>query len=130
MRLGAFGRILPPRMAKEDARKWRDVGDVGAVGIEFVVALALGYYAGKWLDHRYFGDRGYATAIGALLGVFTAFKAIWDAAKRAQRRLEELDRDERHEAQEAQESRASQDVRRAQGLPPRFPEDEDEPGAR
>jgi hypothetical protein len=114
-------------MAKEDARKWRDVGDVGAVGIEFVVALALGYYAGKWLDHRYFGDRGYATAIGALLGVFTAFKAIWDAAKRAQRRLEELDRDERREAEERD---AGQAERRARGLPPPAPHDEDEPGAR
>jgi F0F1-type ATP synthase assembly protein I len=116
-------------MAKEDARKWRDVGDVGAVGIEFVVALALGYYAGKWLDHRYFHDRGYATAIGALLGVFTAFKAIWDAAKRAQRRLEELDRDERREAEERDASQAAMRPR-PRGLPPPPAEDEDERGAR
>lgn len=112
-------------MAKGDAKKWRDVGDVGAVGIEFVVSLALGYYAGHWLDHRYFGDRGWATGIGALLGVFTAFKAIWDAAKRAQLRLEELDREEREEAQEREAQAAP---KRSQGLPPARARREDDAG--
>ncbi|GAC1572073.1 MAG: hypothetical protein NVS3B20_24020 [Polyangiales bacterium] len=76
------------------ANKWRDVGDVGAVGIEFVLSLGVGYYAGRWLDHRYFGGAGYATAVGALFGVFAAFKAIYEAAKRAQRRLVQLEQEE------------------------------------
>lgn len=82
--------------------KWRDLGDVGAVGIEFVLSIALGYYAGRWLDHRFFGGRGWVTAVGAAFGVLAAFKAIYDAAKRAERRLRELEekeqqeRDERH----------------------------------
>lgn len=75
--------------------KWRDLGDVGAVGIEFVLSLAAGYYLGRWLDVRYFGSHGYATAVGALFGVLAAFKAIYEAAKRARLRLEEIERDER-----------------------------------
>lgn len=80
-------------MKKTD--KWRDIGDVGAVGIEFVLSMALGWYVGHWLDVRYFGDRGYATFIGASFGIAAAFKAIYDAATRARLRLEELERDER-----------------------------------
>lgn len=79
-------------MKKTD--KWRDIGDVGAVGIEFVLSMALGWYVGHWLDVRYFGDRGTATLIGASFGIATAFKAIYDASQRARRRLEELERDE------------------------------------
>ncbi len=82
-------------MDEGEGRKWRDLGDVGAVGIEFVVSLAVGYYAGRWLDRRYFHERGWVTGLGALFGVILAFKAIWDAAKRAQRRLDELEREER-----------------------------------
>ena len=74
--------------------KWRDLGDVGTVGLEFILWLALGYYVGHWLDHRYFHDHGYATASGALFGVVGAFKAIYEAAKRAQRRLEAAEKSE------------------------------------
>jgi F0F1-type ATP synthase assembly protein I len=74
--------------------KWRDIGDVGTVGIEFVLSIALGWWVGQWLDRRYFGNHGPATLIGALIGVAAAFKAIWEASKRAQRRLEELEREE------------------------------------
>jgi hypothetical protein len=83
---------MPDAVKKTD--KWRDIGDVGTVGIEFVLSIALGWWVGHWLDHRYFGDRGIATFIGASFGVAAAFKAIWEAAKRARRRLEELEREE------------------------------------
>lgn len=75
--------------------KYRDLGDVGAVGIELVLSIVLGWYAGHWLDHRYFHDRGLATFIGATFGVVAGFKAIFDAGKRARLRLEELEREER-----------------------------------
>jgi hypothetical protein len=75
--------------------KWRDLGDVGGVGIEFVVSIAFGYWVGHWLDTKYFGGKGTATLIGSVFGVVLAFKAIYDAARRAQRRLEEIEREER-----------------------------------
>jgi hypothetical protein len=74
--------------------KYRDLGDVGAVGIEFVLAMLVGYYGGHWLDGKYFGGHGIATGIGCVAGVGAAFKAIFDAGKRSTRRLEELDKKE------------------------------------
>lgn len=77
--------------------KWRDLGDVGAVGIEFVLSIAFGWYVGHWLDHRYFHDRGLATFIGASFGIVAGFRAIFEAGKRARLRLEELEREERED---------------------------------
>jgi hypothetical protein len=74
--------------------KWRDLGDVGAVGIEFVLSIAVCYWGGHWLDVRYFGGRGWLTFLGFALGVVVAFKAIYDASKRATKRMEQLERDE------------------------------------
>ena len=76
------------------ASKYRDIGDVGAVGIEFVLCLGFGYYGGHYLDGRFFGAHGYATGVGCVIGVGAAFKANFDASKRATLRLEELDREE------------------------------------
>jgi len=83
---------VPDAVKRTD--KWRDLGDVGTVGIEFVLSIALGWWVGQWLDRRYFGGSGVATLIGTCFGVAAAFKAIWEAAKRARRRLEELEREE------------------------------------
>lgn len=75
--------------------KYRDLGDVGAVGIEFVLSIAVGYYGGRWLDGHWFGGRGYLTFAGFVFGLILAFKAIWDASKRANRRMEQIEREER-----------------------------------
>ncbi|MBI2389935.1 MAG: hypothetical protein HYV09_10115 [Deltaproteobacteria bacterium] len=60
--------------------------------------MLFGWYVGHWLDVRYFGDRGWATFIGASFGIAAAFKAIYDASQRARRRLEEIEREERDRA--------------------------------
>ncbi len=86
--------------------KWRDIGDVGAVGIEFVLCIAFGWWIGSKIDQKWFGGRGTATLIGALFGVGAAFKAIVDAAKRARLRLEELEREELAERVEKRAERA------------------------
>lgn len=89
---------MPRSTAVKKSDKWRDLGDVGAVGIEFVLSMLFGWYVGHWLDVRYFGDRGWATFIGASFGIAAAFKAIYDASQRARRRLEEIEREERDRA--------------------------------
>ena len=104
-------------MGEKRTDKYRDLGDVGAVGIEFVLSLAVGYYAGRWLDTRFFGGHGWATGIGSILGVITAFKAIFDAAKRAQRRLERLEAEEREEQRFAASTGRNRDGRSAQDPP-------------
>lgn len=82
------------RGSPRGTNKWRDLGDVGTVGLEFVLALLVGYYGGRWLDGRFFGGHGWMTGVGTVVGVLTAFKAIYDASKRARWRLEELEREE------------------------------------
>ena len=103
--------------------KWRDLGDVGGVGIQFVLCLAFGYYAGRWLDGRFFGSHGYATGIGALFGVAAAFKGIYDAARRANLRLEQLERDERRDADLRHDEREL--ARRRSDLPKAGPAPDD-----
>ena len=78
----------------KNVKQARELGDVGAVGIEFVLSIALCYWAGHWADVRWFHDRGWVTALGTALGVLTAFKAIYDASKRAARRVEIVEREE------------------------------------
>jgi ATP synthase protein I len=96
-----------------NARKpWREFGRYGAVGMEFVVSMAVGYYLGKWLDGRFFGGKGWATGIGSLIGVYTAFKAIYTASKRMTKDIERAERQERGEDpwdQEANDDEASDD---------------------
>ena len=84
-------------MKVKGAKNTRELGDVGAVGIEFVLSIALCYWVGHWADVRWFHDRGWVTALGTVLGVFTAFKAIYDASKRAQKRVEIVEREEAEE---------------------------------
>jgi len=78
-------------------KPWREFGRYGAVGMEFVVSMAVGYYLGKWLDGRFFGGKGWATGIGSLIGVYTAFKAIFTASKRMTKDIERAERQERGE---------------------------------
>ena len=74
--------------------KYRDLGDVGAVGIELVLSIALCYWAGHWADERWFHARGWVTFGGFALGVVVGFKAIFDGAARATRRVAILEREE------------------------------------
>lgn len=76
---------------------WREYGKYGAVGLELLLSIGIGYYAGHWLDQRYFHDKGWVTLVGFAIGVYTGFKAIWRTAKKMQRDVEiaeKLDRGE------------------------------------
>lgn len=82
-------------------KRYRELGDVGAVGIELVVSIALCYWAGHWADARWFGGRGWMTLAGFILGVVVGFKAIFDASRRATRRMAMNDREEREARERA-----------------------------
>jgi hypothetical protein len=86
---------------RSNVKQWRELGDVGAVGIEFVVSIGVCYWVAHWADQKYFHDRGWLTFAGFVLGVIVGFKAIFDASKRAQKRVQIVEREER-EAREAE----------------------------
>lgn len=69
---------------------WKAYGRYSTVGLELVLSMVLGWAAGRWLD-RHFGWHGQAAMVGAILGIYAGFRAIWKAAKAMQREAERQD---------------------------------------
>jgi F0F1-type ATP synthase assembly protein I len=82
-------------VAGRNRNPWREYGKYGAVGLELLLSIGVGYYLGHFLDERFFGGKGWATGIGFLLGVYAGFKGIWRAAKKMQRDVEIAEKLER-----------------------------------
>lgn len=61
---------------------WRKAAQVGAVGLEMGIAVAIGYFGGNWLDGK-FGTAPYLGLLGLLVGVGGAGKALWNTARTA-----------------------------------------------
>jgi ATP synthase protein I len=76
--------------------QWRAVGRYGTVGIELVLSIAIGYVAGHWADGK-LGGKGWVTLAGVVVGLYAGFRAVFKAAKAAQREMERLDREEAEE---------------------------------
>lgn len=54
------------------------------VGMELVLSVLLGLFAGRWADQR-LATGGGLTLLGFLLGVVTGFRFLWRAAQKMQR---------------------------------------------
>jgi F0F1-type ATP synthase assembly protein I len=70
-------------------------GKYGAVGMELILSIGVGYYFGAWLDGR-FGTHWIAF-VGFLLGCYAGFRALFRVAKQMQRDVELEERMERGE---------------------------------
>ena len=73
----------------------KSVGKYGSLGFELLISMAIGYYAGHWLDGR-FGTTWIAL-VGFLLGCYAGFRALFKAAKTMQRDIENDEKLERGE---------------------------------
>lgn len=85
------------------ARIWLDVS---IIGIQFPVAIALGYFFGRWLDGL-FGTDPWLTIIFALFGITAGFVNLFRItaqAGRAEKQIAEL------EAAEEAKSRGDSDA--------------------
>ncbi len=72
------------------ARIWLDVS---IIGIQFPVAIALGYFFGRWLDGL-FGTHPWLTIIFALFGITAGFVNLFRItaqAGRAEKQIAELE---------------------------------------
>ena len=79
------------------ARIWLDVS---IIGIQFPVAIALGFFFGRWLDTQ-IGTWPWLTAVFSLFGIAAGFLNLFRitaAAGRAEEKMDEL------EAAEGQEN--------------------------
>jgi len=68
----------------------KDMGRYGTVGLDLIVSIAIGYYAGRWIDARV-GAHGWVTALGFLFGVVTGFRFLWRTAQKMRRDIERED---------------------------------------
>jgi F0F1-type ATP synthase assembly protein I len=78
-------------------KPWKEYGRYGSVGLELILSMAVGYFLGRWIDRRFFHEAGWATGIGALLGVYAGFRTLFRTAKRMQQDVEDAERMERGE---------------------------------
>jgi hypothetical protein len=73
-----------------------DLGRYGTVGLELIVSMAAGYYAGRWVDGRV-GAQGWVTAAGAVLGIAVGFYSIWRASQTMERDIRRAEKRARGE---------------------------------
>jgi ATP synthase protein I len=76
---------------KKQVRRARLWLDVSIVGIQFPVAIALGYFFGHWLDKQ-FGSDPWLTIIFALFGIAAGFVNLFRITAQAGRAEEEIEK--------------------------------------
>jgi ATP synthase protein I len=76
---------------KKQLRRARLWLDVSIVGIQFPVAIALGFFFGRWLD-RQFNTHPWLTMIFALFGIAAGFVNLFRITAQASRAEEEIEK--------------------------------------
>ncbi len=74
--------------------QWRGVGRYGTVGLEFALSIVFGFLIGDFLDSR-LDSAPWFTIFWTLVGLAAGSRAIYRAAKAAEREAEELEKNER-----------------------------------
>lgn len=64
-------------MPQQNKHWAKSLSDALNLTTSIVAAVAVGYFAGKWLDGK-FDTEPWLTVAGFLLGLATAFKVIWE----------------------------------------------------
>jgi hypothetical protein len=70
-------------------------GRYGAVGLELLLSIAVGYYLGRWADGKL--GTHWLAFVGFLLGCYAGFRGLFRAAKAMQRDIELEEKLERGE---------------------------------
>lgn len=83
-------------------QRFQGVGSYGTVGLDFVLAVVLGFFGGRWLDQK-LGTNGWFAVAGFVLGVAAGFNNLFKAAKRMRQEME------REDQQRAQRQRTETD---------------------
>jgi ATP synthase protein I len=69
---------------------WKGLGRYSTVGLEFALSVIVGLMLGKWLDEK-FDTGGLLTIVWFFFGLVAGGRAIYRAAKRAERDLRDED---------------------------------------
>jgi F0F1-type ATP synthase assembly protein I len=73
---------------------YRGLGGYGTVGLELVLSILFGFFAGRWIDQKT-GAGGWVTLLGFGLGLVAGFRSVYRAAVRMRREAEAMDERER-----------------------------------
>ena len=73
---------------------WKGLGSYGTVGIELVLSVLAGFYAGRWLDEK-FGTHGWLTLDRFGFGVAAGFRGLYQVAQKMRRETEAEDKRDR-----------------------------------
>jgi ATP synthase protein I len=79
----------------------KGIGPYATVGLDMVLAVVVGLFGGRWLDHR-LGTHGWLTVIGFMFGVAEGFNILWKAARRLREETEREDRELAERARKGQ----------------------------
>jgi len=63
-------------MSEEKPSMWKDLGDVGTLGIEMVLSVFLAGGIGYWLDGR-LGTKPWLMVIGVILGMIAGLRRAY-----------------------------------------------------
>lgn len=69
---------------------WKGIGRYSTVGLEFALSVIVGLMLGQWLDEK-FDTGGLLTLVWFFFGLVAGGRAIYRAAKRAERDLSDED---------------------------------------
>ena len=105
-RVESKGNPEPQEPKTPLAARSKELGEFGTVGIHFVLCIGICFYAGSKVDDWWFRGHDYGKFVGFLVGVATGFKALFDTARKAQRRLEAAEQREREERERVRQERA------------------------
>ena len=75
-------------------QEWKGVGRYGTVGLELVLSVIVGLFAGQVLDRR-FHTTPWLMLIGLAYGIAAGVRGLYRAAQRATREADEFERRER-----------------------------------
>jgi F0F1-type ATP synthase assembly protein I len=64
-----------------DSEQLKIAGRVGTIGIELGLALAVGYFGGRWLDGQ-LGTTPWLTWVGVVLGLAAGGKSLYQLTRK------------------------------------------------
>ncbi|HIE29788.1 TPA: AtpZ/AtpI family protein [Candidatus Poribacteria bacterium] len=71
---------------ERDKNLWRGIGEISAVGLTIVIAIAIGYFGGRYIGGK-FGNPDLGIVIGVFLGMASGFMELFRVVIKYIRRM-------------------------------------------
>ena len=77
--------------SKKRGGDWISVGDLSTIGITLVLAIVIGFFAGRWIGGK-LGNPTLGSIIGFLVGTAAGFLEMFRAVSRWNKRMQRHER--------------------------------------